>query len=414
MSAILLIDTLVVIAHVSVLPMDRERLLLDQTVVIRGERIAAVGPSGRTPIPSGSLLIDGAGLTLLPGLADMHVHITPADFPALLVNGVTLVRELNGSPDHLRWRAEVDRGERIGPRMIVSSPLLAGTPQRWRHALVTSDSAAVRVVEDIARAGYDFVKTYDGLSASVYATLVREAKAHGLRVTGHIPADVGLAGVISQRPNSIEHARMMLESVGGHDADSAAALRAADMLAGSGVWIVPTLAAYEALDLMRTRGMQARLNSPEMAYVDSAMRGWWMSFRVESPADSATPRQRRRVELTRLLVARAAAGGTGILAGTDTPNPLMIPGFSLHDELASLEAAGLTRYQVLAAATSKAAEFMGWEKESGTVAAGKRADLLLVRGNPLEDLRALRNVEGVVLRGRWLSRDQLGAMLVKQ
>src|SRR6185436_15353072 len=112
MSAILLIDTLVVIAHVSVLPMDRERLLLDQTVVIRGERIAAVGPSGRTPIPSGSRLIDGAGLTLLPGLADMHVHITPADFPALLVNGVTLVRELNGSPDHLRWRAEVDRGER--------------------------------------------------------------------------------------------------------------------------------------------------------------------------------------------------------------------------------------------------------------------------------------------------------------
>ena len=119
MSALLLVDTLVVIAHVSVLPMDRERVLLDQTVVIAGERIAAMGPSPTTPIPSGSLVIDGTGLTLLPGLADMHVHVTPADFPAFLANGVTLVRELNGSPDHLRWRAEVDRGERLGPRLIV-------------------------------------------------------------------------------------------------------------------------------------------------------------------------------------------------------------------------------------------------------------------------------------------------------
>ena len=297
---------------------------------------------------------------------------------------------------------------------MVSAPLLAGTPQRWRHELVTSDSAAVRIVEAIARAGYDFVKTYDGLSRSVYATMLRDAKARGLRVTGHIPADVGLAGVIAERPNSIEHARMLLESVGGHDADSAATLRAADMLAGSGIWIVPTLAAYEALDLMRTRAMQARLQSPEMAYVDSATRGWWMSFRVDSPVDSATPRQRRRVELTRLLVSRAAMRGVGILAGTDTPNPLMIAGFSLHDELASLEAAGLTRYQVLAAATSRAAEFMGWEKESGTVAAGKRADLLLVRGNPLEDLSALRAVEGIVLRGRWFSRERLRAMLLTQ
>jgi len=114
---------------------------------------------------------------------------------------------------------------------------------------------------------------------------------------------------------------------------------------------------------------------------------------------------------TRFLVASAAARGVGILAGTDTPNPLMVPGFSLHDELDALEGAGLTRYQVIAAATVKAAEYMGWEKEAGTVTAGKRADLVLVRGNPLEDLAALRRVEGLVLKGRYLSRQDLEAGL---
>ena len=114
---------------------------------------------------------------------------------------------------------------------------------------------------------------------------------------------------------------------------------------------------------------------------------------------------------TRFLVQRASAQGIGILAGTDTPNPLMVPGYSLHDELDALEGAGLTPYQVIASATVKAAEYMGWEQEAGTVTAGKRADLVLVRGNPLDDLAALRRVEGLVLNGRYLSRPDLEAGL---
>ena len=405
-----IVDTLLAIAHVAVVPMDREVVLRDQTILVRGGRVAVVAPATSLAIPRGARVIDGRGLTALPGLADMHVHVTPEDFAALLANGITTARELNGSPDHLQWRSLIEKGLMIGPRLIVSSPLLAGVPQRWRHILVTSDTAAVRVVDEIASAGYDFVKTYDGLSPETYRSIVSEARKRGLLVTGHIAAPVGLAGVVAARPNSIEHAQMILESVGGHDADTAAAIRAVELLKGSGIWIVPTLAAYEALNLMRTSDMQERLRRPEMAYVDSSTRAWWMGFRVDSPAP-ASPRQQRRVMITRFLVQRAWAQGIGILAGTDTPNPLMVPGYSLHDELDALEGAGLTRYQVIASATVKAAEYMGWEQEAGTVTAGKRADLVLVRGNPLEDLAALRRVEGLVLNGRYLSRRDLEAGL---
>ena len=405
-----IVDTLLAIAHVAVMPMDRPSLLRDQTVLVRDGKIAVVASAASVTLPAGTRVIDGRGLTLVPGLADMHVHVTPDDFPALLLNGVTTARELNGSADHLRWRSEVEQGARIGPRLIVSSPLLAGVPQRWRHVLVTSDTAATRVVAEIAGAGYDFVKTYDGLSPETYRALVSEARKQGLRVTGHVAAPVGLAGVVAARPNSIEHAQMILEAAGGHDADSTAARHAVDMLAGRGIWIVPTLAAYEALNLMRTPAMQERLQKPEMAYVDASMRQWWMGYRLNSPAP-ATPGQERRVISTRFLVTLAAERGIGILAGTDTPNPLMVPGYSLHDELASLEAAGLSRYEVIASATVKAAEYMGWEAETGTITPGKRADLVLVRGNPLEDLGVLRRVEGLVLMGRYLSRDELFANL---
>ena len=408
MNPVAIVDTLLAIAHVAVVPMDREVVLRDQTVLVRGGNIEAIAPSSSVTIPSGARVIDGRGLTIVPGLTDMHVHVTPEDFPALLLNGVTTARELNGSPDHLRWRSEVESGGRLGPRLIVSSPLLSGVPQRWRHILVTTDTAATRVVAEVAQAGYDFVKTYDGLSPETYAALARESRRRGLRVTGHVAATVGLAGVVAARPNSIEHAQMILEAAGGHDADSAAAMRAVDQLAGSGIWIVPTLAAYEALNLMRTPAMQERFLRPEMAYVDSSMREWWTGFRTDAPVP-ATPRQARRVVSTRYLVAMATARGIGILAGTDTPNPLMIPGYSLHDELASLEAAGLSRYQVLGSATVEAAKYMGWDREAGTVTAGKRADLILVRGNPLEDLTVLRRVEGLVVNGRYLGREELEA-----
>ena len=410
MNPLAILDTLLAIAHVAVVPMDREVVLRDQTILVRGGRVAVVAPAASLAIPPEARVIDGRGLTVLPGLADMHVHVTPEDFPALLANGITTARELNGSADHLQWRSLIVQGAMIGPRLIVSSSLLAGVPQRWRHILVTSDTAAARVVDEVARARYDFVKTYDGLSPETYRAIVSEARKRGLLVTGHVPAPVGLAGVVAARPNSIEHAQMILESVGGHDADTAAAIRAVELLKGSGIWIVPTLAAYEALNLMRTSDMQERLRRPEMAYVDSSTRAWWMGFRVDSPAP-ASPRQQRRVMITRILVQRAWAQGIGILAGTDTPNPLMVPGYSLHDELDALEGAGLTRYQVIASATVKAAEYMGWEQEAGTVTAGKRADLVLVRGNPLEDLAALRRVEGLVLNGRYLSRRDLEAGL---
>lgn len=170
---------------VTIVPMDSPRALPDHTVLISGDRIAWIGPRSRASLPPGTQRIGGQRRFLLPGLVDVHVHVTPEDFPLFLANGVTTVREMNGSPDHLAWRDEVRRGVRVGPTLYVASPLLAGVRQGWRHTLVTSDTAAVRIVNQYAAAGYDLIKVYDGLSPEVYRAIVAEAARVGLPSGGH-------------------------------------------------------------------------------------------------------------------------------------------------------------------------------------------------------------------------------------
>jgi imidazolonepropionase-like amidohydrolase len=395
----------VVFEHVAVVLADSGRVRFDQTVVVHRGRIARVGPASSVSMPPAASRIDGRGRYLLPGLVDLHAHLTARDFPLFLVNGVTTVREMNGSPAHLAWRDSVNAGLLAGPSLVVSSPLLAGVPQRYRHELIRTPAEAVAAVQLAARLGYDALKVYDGLSRDAYQALAEEAARTGLSLTGHVPLAVGLEG-LAPGQRSVEHTQEILRGLDPHTADSAAIDGRVALLMGTGVAVTPTLAVFERLSLSGTAEVQALFDRPEMALVDSSIAAWWSSFRRPSPAPASAGAM-RLAEAHRLVVRRLMARRIPILIGTDTPNPFMVPGYSLHDELAGLERQGMTRAALLRSATTGAAEFLGAAQEFGLVKPGLRADLILVDGNPLDDLSVLRRPVGVMVRGVWYARATL-------
>ena len=395
--------------NIAVVVVESGTIRRGQNVLVRGDRIVAVGPASSVVIPPGSIRIDGRGRYLMPGLVDVHVHVTARDLPLFLVNGITTIREMNGSPAHLAWRDSLIRGELAGPSLLVTSPLLAGVPQRYRHEVLSTAADAIAAVKRAAALGYHAIKVYDGLSVEAYQALAAEARAVGLPLTGHVPEAVGLAG-LSDMQRSVEHTQEILRGLDPHQADSAGIAGAVGRLRGRGIYVTPTLAVFERLALFASPEVQALFQRPEMAYVDSSIAAWWGSFR-RTPSSQPSARAMALAEAHRRVVRELIAQGIPILVGTDTPNPFMVPGFSLHDELDALGRIGLQPSLLVRMATTDAAGFLGAGAEFGRVAPGLRADLLLVEGNPLEDLSVLRRPWGVMARGRWYPQVELKAML---
>jgi imidazolonepropionase-like amidohydrolase len=413
-------DSTTVFRNVSVVPMDSERILRNQTVIVKNRVIIAIGDSNTAALPTGAVVIEGSGKYLLPGLADMHVHTESADFPLFLANGITTVREMNGSPDHLKWRAQLASDELLGPRLFVASTMIAGEKQRYRHVLVTSPDQAGKVVKEFAEQHYDFIKVYDGLSRAVYDEIIRTAGQMKIPVVGHIPTEVGLDHALESGQKSIEHAEQIEYATASFDnpLSPQQADAVADRIVRAHAWVTPTLASQEVLCRQGTAWFNALFDRPEMKFVDSSTLSWWNSLKQPhgfSHPDSAKSGEgdlgSRFLSSQVNLVKSLIHGHALLLAGTDTPNPLLVPGFSLHDELRNLHDAGLTNFEALQTATSNPARFLGLLAESGTVEPGKRADLVLVDDNPLNNLETLRTPAGVMLAGKWLSRSKLKELL---
>ena len=421
---------------VNVLSMAGETATLaDQTVLASGGSIVGVGHRDDVSVPETFTAIDGTGKYLMPGLADMHVHLEYNDDPAVLdlflANGVTTVRNMDGRPYILEWRERIARGEWRGPTIYTAGPILDGDPPlRDDNLAIGSPDDARRAVRDQASAGYDFLKVYTNLSAEAYAAVVETAKPHGLPVAGHVPRGVDVEEFLVSGIRSIEHVTELGDLVEAEDSpfrnrwhwsklymgmpvDPDSFGFAAAVVADSGVWVVPTTVQADRAIAQRTT-VDAWLASPEMAYVDARGRGFW---------ESSATRQHDRMDASdwalvdagrsnRLrLVGALDAAGAALLIGTDTPNPFVVPGFSLHEELANFEAAGIDRARILTLATLGAAQFLETDGEVGTIEVGMRADLILLDADPLEALDALRNPVGVMVRGAWLPREQLIRML---
>ena len=416
---------------VTVIPMDRERVIEHQTVLVTDGRIVQIGPTANVTVPEGATRIDGRGKYLMPGLSDMHGHLVlgegnkddgPSQIMRLYVaNGVTTVRGMIGHPTNLVVRDKIARGEMVGPRVYAAGPAV-------NEALAPTPAAGVKVVEEQKAAGYDLVKIHGGLSPETYEAIVSTAKRVGIRFAGHVPDTIGLDRALAARQSSIEHldgylqalvaANAPVQPVPGQvqfgpvlahmDESKIAALAARTRAAG--VWNTPTLALFEIVT--STDAPETFAAWPEMVYIPGGMRAAFIKQKAGTANLPASPEDRRRyVELRRKVVKGLYDGGAKLLVGPDTPQLFLVPGFATHREMTSLVGAGLTPFAALQAATSNAAEYLGMLAEMGTVATGKRADLLLLDANPLQDIAHAHKIAGVMVKGVWMPTPALDRML---
>ena len=400
------------IRDIAVVDVVTGQISLNQTILVEADRIAAMGHVDDIQIPTSADVIPGEGLFATPGLADLHVHMEADDLPLFLANGVTTVREMNGSPETLALRAEIQAGEREGPSAYVAGPLLAGVEQQWSHRLVRTAEEAREEILFEQKAGFDFVKVYDGLSAETYQAIVATAGELGIPILGHIPADVGLDRIIRDEQRSIEHVEQIVHATVGHGVDESAIPDIVRRISAGKTAVTPTLAAMEILSSRRSAWFDALFTRPAMQYTPPGVRAWWESLRQPLDVrgtlpDTVTGGSNDRINFYRELTRALADAGVPILVGTDTPNPLLVPGFSMHQELAALVRAGLEPARVLRAATYDAAVHLDAEDEFGALQPGLRADIVLIGGNPFDNISYLRDVRGLVLRGKWFSREGL-------
>ena len=408
--------------NANVLPMDSERVLAEQTVVVQDGRITALGPAASTTIPAGATRIDARGKFLMPGLAEMHGHIpasanaaTAEDVLFLYVAaGATTVRGMQGHAAQLELRRRVNAGEIIGPRMWLAAPPLGGA--------IDAATAAQRV-RDAKAAGFDLLKVHENLSAETYAAIVRTAREVGLPWGGHVSRFVGVEGALAAKQSTIDHIDDYLDAMQPPNspaltapdtarvrllplhADESRMVPLARATRAAGVAIVPTQILWEVI--RGARDPATMIDRPENRYMPRATIQGWQNQVANIYASADRTAARREVELRNKLLKTMHDEGVLILMGTDAPQLFSVPGFSLHRELPVMVAAGMTPYQVLRTGTVNVANFFGIDAEAGTVAVGKRADLLLLDANPLTAIENLERVSGVMVDGRWLSRDYI-------
>jgi imidazolonepropionase-like amidohydrolase len=401
----------VAFVNVNVVPMDSERVLKDQTVLVRGERIVEVGPASKVKVPAGALRVDGRGKYLMPGLAEMHGHIPPPQAPKefteavlfmYVANGVTTVRGMLGAPGQLELRERANRGELLSPTLYLAGPSFNGNS-------VSSPEQAAEMVRQQKREGWDLLKVHPGLTRNEYDAMARTARAEGIRFAGHIPAEVGLAHALEMGQETIDHVDGYVEHLGADGAplDEAKLAEAVRLTKKSGAWIVPTMALWETL--LGVTSIEKLLGYPELKYMPAQQVQAWE--RAHHARQAAPQFDRRKAELTaanrRRILKALYDGGVPVIFGTDAPQQFSVPGFSVHREMALMRESGLTPYQILLTATKNAGEYHKNKARFGTVTAGSRADLILVGGDPLKDLSNVARRAGVMVRGRWLAEEEI-------
>lgn len=378
-----------VITHVTVIDCTGAAAMPDSTVVVTDGLIAAVGPSQSVKVPSDAHIVDAKNKFLIPGLWDMHGHLTDATedaFPLMIMNGVTGVRDMGGDLAQIdRWRSEINTGSRVGPHIIRAGPFVDGPKEGVTNRLtVRTPEEARQAVRTLKAKGVDFIKVHNALPPEAFFALMDEAKKEHMPVAIHLPKGVTSAEASDAGAASLEHVETMSESALWRKGATAKTVeQAVDENLGplgqelfqrfvkNGTWYVPTLVAYE-------RGFVLWSNDPDA-----------MIPRLEI--------HEKQIEIVRKM----HKAGVQMMAGSDFSDWGTVPGIDLHNELALLVEAGFSPLEALQAATLNPAKFLGKTDSFGTIQAGRVADMVLLDMNPLEDISHTRKIHAVVLGGQF-------------
>ncbi|MFL1897435.1 amidohydrolase family protein [Aquimarina sp. 2-A2] len=421
-------DTLFVIKNVNIIPMTVDNTVIENaTVIIDDKKIVGIN----TTIPDGATIIDGKEKWLIPGLVDMHVHthadinfkenkptqgatvfFNTQDVMGLYVaNGITTTFNLDARVEHFAQRNEIASGKVMGPRMALAA-LIDGGEGWGRKANTASDGR--QAVRSAKAEGYNFIKVYSFLNADTFKAIVDEANKQGLKVVGHIP-DVfrgNLEEVFVPHFDLVAHAEEYSKHSKNKTVEDAQYF--AKLAKENNTWLISSLTTMIWIR-SQLKSLDEVQNSEYIKYLHPILQDRWLNpstnhyYKRTSPEFIATIDA--YIDFHKKLIKAFNDAGVPIVAGTDSGIPVIIPGFSLHDELGLMVEASMTNEKVLLSATRLPAEWLGIDKETGTVEVGKYADLILLDKNPLEDIKNTRTVNGVFVSGTWVDKKRLDTML---
>jgi len=423
---------IIAFTNVNVIPMDKERVLSDQTVIIGEGRISEIGPTSSTKVPRGADEIDGTGQYLIPALADMHVHMIGLDYNLLfppeaqltaedldynkilfpyVANGVTIVAIMTALEDQITLRDQIAQGEVLGPRLILNRMMeapAASFPEPiadW----VDDATSARQAVLDAKEAGYDGIKPYGHLNQESYDSILATAKEVGLPTNGHIPAELTLEHVLEAGQNHTVHVEEVTRMAQG-DFSPEQIENFARIISDTDTWVSPTLITSRTI-LALFDDHENAMSKPEMRYAQHPMQQAFMSFLLgnymQMPEEHRQGIRESFEQFGRPFTKALQDKGVKMMTGTDAGLPALVPGFALHEELEELVSAGLTPYQALRASTTNPYEFLDELEDAGTVEVGKRANLVLLEANPLENISNTQQIAGVMIQDRWLSKVEI-------
>jgi len=420
----------VVFRNAVVITMTGAGSLTGQDVLVDGGRIAAIAPSGSIGIPAGATIVDAAGRFLIPGLAEMHAHVPGPDQRAYaedvlllyVAHGITTIRGMLGHPWHLELRRAIAEREVLGPRLYTAGPSLNG------GSAPDADTAR-RMVREQQAAGYDFIKLHPGLRRDVFDAIVEEARRLGIPFSGHVSDDVGVMHALAAHQSAIDHLDGYMQLLAEPRcldgsvapgffgigltgcADMTRIPGAIEATLAAGTWQAPTQVLLEQWALPPSEDeLRAR---PATRYLPARVLEQWRDARQRFIGLQALPETHARkfIALRRQLIRDMHEAGVPILLASDAPQVFNVPGDSALAELGIYVDSGLSTIDALATGTVNPARFYSAENVFGSIREGLEADLVLLGGNPLEDIRNIRNIEGVMVRGRWLDRTELDRRL---
>ncbi len=428
---------------VNVIPMDRERILANQTVIIRSGKIVEIGDAARVTVPKDAVRIDGQGKYLIPGLVDMHTHLmsddnfpddlAPDELRIMVANGVTTCRFMIGTPEQLVLRTRSAKGEIIAPTIYSASPHLTGREQ-GNDFVVTDPEQAREAVRKSKAAGYDFIKITTFLRSLLYEIAVDEASRQKIRVVGHADSRYVTVPRAWKAHQQIEHLDGYMEVLLRDDApmkgsvsdlyiynpknwdsldyiDESKIAWAAKMTVASNPYVDPTQH-FMKNTFGLPRSEESIRAQPDFRFYPTKTQDFYIDYLKRTPLNKVPLEKRARwVEIRNKLIKAIYEAGGKIMAGSDTPEFLWLYGFSMHREMKALADAGLPNYAVLSAATRNAHEYLGSIKRSGTIEKGKDADLVLLDANPIDDIRNTEKRSGVMLKGKYYTQAEMNAWL---